>query len=190
MNKMDNRISVCVFCSSSDNLKSVYKLKTANLGTILAKEKIRMIYGGGNNGLMGVLSEQLFKNGGHITGVITEKLKDMGFAYDNVTEMIITKTMHERKAKMEELADAFITLPGGFGTLEETLEIMTLNQLGVISKPLVILNLNNFFDKLIEQIEKSIQENFITGDCRKYYYVTNDERDAVDYIIENSGIMR
>lgn len=183
MEPPQNNISVCVFCASSDHLSKIYIESAESLAVKMAEKNIRLVYGGGNNGLMGVLSAKLHEHKGEITGVITRMLKEMGFAYKNADEMLVTETMHERKALMEKLSDGFICLAGGFGTLEEILEILTHKQLKIIDKPIVFLNINNFFSGLFEQFNKACSDNFICYEDKNAFFVTNSEAEALDYII-------
>lgn len=183
-NKKTN-ISVCVFCSSSDHVAGIYTQTARNLGVSLVAQGMTLVYGGGNNGLMGVLSESVHNIGGRITGVIPSRLNDLGFAYEGADEMIVTDGMRDRKAVMEERADGFIGMPGGFGTLEEMLEIITLRQLKIHEKPVVFLNVNGFFDGLLMQFETGYREFFIDEDCRNLYHVTDSIGDALNYIVKN-----
>ncbi|MBT4485604.1 MAG: TIGR00730 family Rossman fold protein [Candidatus Latescibacteria bacterium] len=176
-------LSLCVFCASSDHVSEIYNNAASELGAEMAAKRLTLIYGGGNNGLMGVLAETVHAKGGKIIGVIPQMLKDMGFAYKDADKMIVTDGMRERKAIMEERAHGFIGLPGGFGTLEEMLEIVTLKQLGVLEKPIVFLNVDGFFDGLLMQFERGYRERFIGEECRDLYYVTDSVTEAVDYIV-------
>jgi len=177
--------SVCVFCASSDHVGDIYNRSAENLGHSMVSRHMTLVYGGGNNGLMGTLSEKMHERGGRIIGVITNELKNLGYAYEGVDEMIVTGGMRERKAVMESLANGFIGFPGGYGTLEELLEIITLKQLGLHNKPIVILNVHGFFDNLLKQFETGFSENFIDEECRKLYYVTDDVGEALEYIGDN-----
>ncbi len=182
MTRVFRTISVCVFCASSDNLGDVFIDTARTLGRDMVRRRMRLVYGGGNNGLMGVLSETVHEHGGEITGVIPGSLADCGYSYAGVDEMIVTDGMRERKAIMEERADGFIVLPGGFGTLEEMLEIITLKQLGMLDKPVVVLNIGGFFDGLLAQFEQGYSMRFIEESCRNLYHVTETVFPALDYI--------
>ena len=181
----DKNITVCVFCSSSNHISDIYKDAALKLGNEMSRKGIDLVYGGGNNGLMGVLSEKVHESGGKIIGVIPRKLNDMGFGYINADEMIVTEDMRVRKTIMEERADGFIGLAGGFGTLEEILEIITLKQLEMHDKPIVLLNTGNFFSGLLEQFEKSYSEKFVGEEYRGLYHVTASVNDAINYIINS-----
>ncbi len=187
-NLRKSNVSVCVFCASSDCLPDIY-IKTAHeLGDEMAARGITLVYGGGNNGLMGVLSETIHKSGGRIIGVIPRRFQDLGYAYNEVDEMIVTDGMRERKAIMEDRADGFIGLPGGFGTLEEMLEIVTLKQLEMHNKPVVFFNINRFFDRLLKQFERGYAENFIVEKNRGLNHLTDSVKKAFDYILRNSQL--
>jgi len=141
--------SVCVYCSSSDAIDDAYPPVATALGRGLAEQGHALIYGGGAVGLMGVLARAAHEAGGHVTGVIPAKLQDReGIAYD-ADDLVVTDTMRERKRIMYARADAFVALPGGFGTLEEFMEVLTLKQLGYHDRPLLLLNPNGFFDTLL-----------------------------------------
>ncbi len=185
MNKVSAIPSVCVFCASSDHVPDIYMDSARKLGVEIAARGMRLIYGGGNNGLMGVLSESVHVNGGDVIGVITGDLKDLGYAYKDVDEMIVAGDMRDRKAIMEQRADGFIGLAGGFGTLEEMLEIITLKQLEIHNKPIVLLNTGEFFSGLLDQFEKAYEENFIGQECRELYHVTSSVKSALEYIADN-----
>jgi cytokinin riboside 5'-monophosphate phosphoribohydrolase len=180
-------ISVCVFCASSDHVPETYSEAARDLGREMAARGIRLVYGGGNNGLMGVLAEEMHRLGGTITGVIPLALKDMGYAFDRADEIVVTDGLRERKAIMEERADGFIGLPGGFGTIEEMLEIITLRQLGLHGKPIVFLDIGGFFGNLLAQFERGYREQFIPEECRALYSVTDSVTEALDAIEREAG---
>lgn len=184
MNYNNFNLSVCVFCASSDNLPEKYLDIARELGSVMASEKIRLVYGGGNNGMMGEISKVVHEKGGKITGVIPKFLKDMGYAYSGADEMIVTEDMRARKTVMESLSNAFICLAGGFGTLEEILEIITLKSLGVLDKPIVFLNKEQYFHGLFIQFDKAFEEKFIDEKHRKLYYIAETPEEAIKYIIE------
>ena len=175
-------LRVCVFCSSSDHLSDHYLESAQQLGRCLADAGLELIYGGGNNGLMGALSQAMHESGGRVVGVITAQLKNMGYAYADADEMIVAGSMSRRKDRMERLADAFIAMPGGFGTLEEVLEIITLRQLGLHEKPIVLLDPSGFFEHLLAQFESGYREHFMREDDRNLYHVTDNAADAVRHI--------
>ena len=152
--------TVCINCGSSPGKLPIYKQIAKELGQFLAASQINIVFGGANTGLMGEIANSALKCNGRVIGVITEYINQK-VGHKTLTELIIVKDMHERKKKMFELSDAFIALPGGFGTLEEIFEIITWAQLGNHSKPFGFLNINNFYDKLIEFIDNAVEESFI-----------------------------
>ncbi|MFC4322406.1 LOG family protein [Litchfieldia salsa] len=151
---------LCVFCGSSLGTSGEYKEKAIQLGTLLAYKGIELIYGGGNVGIMGELSRAVLENGGRVTGVIPQVIYEK-VDHVELTELIVVNNMHERKAKMYDLADGFIALPGGIGTLEELAEVMTWYQIGYHAKPIGIYNVNGYYDSLLTFLEHSIQEGFL-----------------------------
>jgi uncharacterized protein (TIGR00730 family) len=153
--------SVCVFCGSSSG-KGVKHLTSAQkLGKLLAADNIDLVYGGGNVGIMGEIANTVLQYNGKVTGVIPEDLVIRECALHDVTDLRIVRSMHERKALMSELSDGFIAMSGGIGTLEELFEIWTWTQLGIHSKPIGILNVDNYFDKLIEFIYEAVENEFV-----------------------------
>jgi len=163
--------SVCVFSSSSDAVARHYMDAASALGTLLAERKLTLIYGGGKVGLMGAVARAVHARGGRVIGVIPHYLRKKEVAYEEADELIITRDLRERKAVMEERADAFVALPGGFGTLEEILEILTLKQLETHAKPVVFLNTRRFFDPLMVVFEQLFREQFTKPDYRAHYHI-------------------
>jgi uncharacterized protein (TIGR00730 family) len=152
---------VCIFCASSPGIDRVFFDDAAILGKILAENKIQVVYGGGKAGLMGQLADTILSYGGSITGVIPHFMTRMNWAHPGVPEMVGVDTMFERKALMIKDVDAVIALPGGVGTLEELMEVITLKQLGQFLAPIIVLNTNGFYDHLSAFLEKMIREKFI-----------------------------
>lgn len=177
-----SQYNLCVFCASSDSIPEEHSNTARNLAKEMARRNIRLVFGGGNNGLMGVLSETLHDAGGVMAGVITRLLRDIGDAYDKANEMIVTEGMHERKAVMYERADGFLALPGGFGTLEELLEIITHKQLAIHHKPIVILNVHGFYDSILAQFEKAYEDGFVDERNRELYFVAGTVDEALSYL--------
>ncbi len=151
---------ICVYCGSSPGVRPEYVKAAQQLGQALVKRKIALIYGGGSVGLMGVAAQTVLAGGGEVIGVITQKLVDMELAHRGLTALHVVDTMHERKARMAELADGFIALPGGFGTFEEIFEALTWQQLGLHAKPCGLLNVAHYYDKLIEFLDVAQVEQF------------------------------
>jgi len=153
--------SICVFCGSSSGEGVKHLLAAQALGKLIAKDDITLVYGGGNVGIMGELANSVLKYNGKVIGVIPENLVAREAALKDVTELKIVKSMHERKALMSELSDGFITMSGGIGTLEEFFEIWTWAQLGIHSKPIGLLNIDNYYTRLIAFIEESVERKFV-----------------------------
>ncbi len=173
---------ICVFCSSSNGVDDRYFRIAELLGRQIAGRNHSLIYGGGAVGLMGTLARSVKSNGGTVVGVIPEALNLPGIVYDDADQLIVTGGMRERKAAMDEQADAFIGLPGGFGTLEEILEIITLKQLQYHNKPIVLVNTDNFFDDLLNFFERLYHEQFAKSIHRHLYHVVPDPASALDHI--------
>ena len=152
---------VCVYCGSGVGTRPEYADATRTLGKVLADRGLPLVFGGGRIGLMGVIARTVLEHGGQVTGVIPRALHEMGLALTDVADMRIVADMHERKALMAELADAFIALPGGFGTMEEILEIQTWAQLGFHAKPAGLLNVAGYFDDLIRFVDHATAQGFI-----------------------------
>jgi uncharacterized protein (TIGR00730 family) len=151
---------ICVYCSSSNDIAPSYFDAARALGTALAQHGWPLVYGGGSVGLMGALAEAVQGAGGTVIGIIPQALLDREVGYLKADELIVTTTMRERKRLMDERADAFVTLPGGFGTLEELLEIITLKQLHYHEKPIIIVNVNGFYDALLAQFAHIFEAGF------------------------------
>ncbi len=156
-----NMKSVCVFCGSSMGFDPIFKDAARELGEILARENIRLIYGGGSIGLMGVLADAVLAHDREVIGIIPQFLYDKEVGHDGNTELIIVDSMHERKQKMAGLAEGFIAMPGGIGTMEELFEIFTWSQLDLIKKPVALYNVNHFYDGLLLFFDKMVKEGFI-----------------------------
>ncbi len=151
---------ICVFCGSSSGNNPVYANHAIKLGINLALNSISLIYGGGDVGLMGILSSAVMDRGGYVTGIIPEMINEH-VSHKKISELIVVKTMHERKALMYSMSDAFICMPGGIGSLDELMEVFTWLQLGYHSKPVLLLNINGFYDNLIKQFEFMVAEGFL-----------------------------
>ncbi|KFC33564.1 LOG family protein YvdD [Elizabethkingia anophelis] len=152
---------ITVFCGSSFGTEAVYEKQAYELGKILAQNTIGLVYGGANVGLMGAVADGVIENGGEAIGVLPHFLEGKEIAHENLTELILVDTMHERKTKMNELSDGVITLPGGFGTLEELFEMITWAQLGLHQKPIGILNINGFYDELLAFVQTMVNKGFL-----------------------------
>lgn len=153
--------SICVFCGSSTGFHPIYEKSAYDLGKHIAKEKLSLIYGGGSIGLMGILANSVLEHGGEAIGIIPRFLYEKEVGHDGVSELIIVDSMHERKQKMAEMSQGFVAMPGGIGTMEELFEIFTWAQLALIRKPVAVFNVNNFFDEIIQFLNKMVHEGFI-----------------------------
>lgn len=158
--------SICVYCGSNAGLRPAYAERAKALGTRIAKEKLALVYGGGNVGLMGIVADAVLEAGGEVVGVIPQQLVDLEVAHRGVTKLEIVGSMHERKARMFELSDAFVALPGGFGTMDEMFEMLTWRQLGLGEKPCAFLDVDDFYDPLLAMIDRMVAERFLHPDQR------------------------
>ncbi|HOO82965.1 MAG TPA: TIGR00730 family Rossman fold protein [Prolixibacteraceae bacterium] len=175
-------MKICVFCSSSNAVDQQYFKHAKELGEILSENGHELIYGGANVGLMEHIAHSVKNHGGKVTGVIPQKIYDNNLMSHHPDETIVTATMDERKKMMRDNSDAFIALPGGFGTLEEILEVITLKQLDYHQKPIVFINTKNFYGKLLEQFEQSYSEHFAKENYRQLYTVVENPKQALEYI--------
>ena len=174
--------SVCVYSASSTKIASVYFEAAEKLGSLLAKQHIRLINGAGSIGLMRSVADAVLENGGEVTGVIPHFMVEQNWHHTGLTELIEVTSMHERKQKMANLIDGIIALPGGCGTLEELLEIITWKQLGLYLNPIIILNVNGFFDPLLEMLERAIEENFMRRQHGDIWKVARTPEEAVELL--------
>ncbi|WP_255460861.1 LOG family protein [Edaphobacter albus] len=165
--------NVAIFCASSDGADPLYRQSAIALGRALAEKNIGVIYGGANVGLMKAVAESCLACQGRVVGVIPEALVDLEIAHRGLTELHITTTMHTRKAKMAELADAFLILPGGFGTLEEMFEVLTWQYLRLHQKPTVLININGFYDKLLEFLDHCVTKGVLKPHARELLQVAD-----------------
>ena len=166
---------ITVFCGSSFGSEKIFEEQAYALGKALAERKIGVVYGGAKVGLMGAVANGALENNGEVIGVLPNFLKSKEIAHENLTELFLVETMHERKTKMNELSDGVITLPGGFGTLEEFFEMLTWAQLGLHKKPIGILNINNgFYDSLIEFVRNMVVKGFLKEVNEKMILVSDD----------------
>ena len=174
--------NICVFCSSSDVIDKTYNNNALELAELIVQEGLQLVNGGSKVGLMGIMTRRVKKLRGTSIGIIPQLIYNKGLACYSTDNLIITKDMRERKEKLSEFADAFIALPGGFGTLEELMEVITLKQLDVHKKPIIIMNINGFYNKLIEQFEIFYNQNFARSDYKNLYYIANSAKEAIEYI--------
>ena len=176
--------AVTVFCASSSVVDEKYFGAAREAGEKIAKRGWALVYGGGNIGLMGVLSRAAREHGGEVVGVIPRALLEAGFGDREVSELIVTEGLRDRKAIMDERGDAFLALPGGLGTLEEILEVLTLKQLGYHGKPVVVLDLDGYYGPLWVQIQRGIDQGFIKPEFLDLWYPARHLDEALRYIEE------
>lgn len=175
-------MKVCVFSSSSNAIDSQYIDEAIKLSHLIGLEKMTLINGGANVGLMETVLKEVVVSGGDTIGILPEKLNGHKLASQYAKKLIISKDMMERKSIMREMSDAFIALPGGFGTLEEILEVITLKQLDYHNKAIVFINTNGFYDDLFRQFERSFEENFAKHVYRELYHTANTSEEAIEYL--------
>jgi uncharacterized protein (TIGR00730 family) len=171
--------AVCVYCGSSFGSDPVYLEATKDLARTLAGRGIRVVYGGASVGLMGALADATLEAGGEVVGVIPQQLVDREIAHQGLTELHVVQTMHQRKALMAELSDAFVALPGGIGTLEELIEVFTWEQLGIHSKPLAVLNTVGYYDGLTAFLDHTVEQGFHQPQQRAKLVVAADAADLL-----------
>jgi uncharacterized protein (TIGR00730 family) len=157
---------VCVFCGSSSGNHADYARAAREVGTLLARESIGLVYGGGRRGLMGEIADAALAAGGHVIGVIPEHLEARELAHEGLSDLRVVRTMHQRKAMMADLADGFVGLPGGLGTMDEFFEVVTWSQLGIHTKPAVLLNVRGYYDLVGRFLDHAVEEGFLLSEHR------------------------
>lgn len=172
--------AICVYMGSSPGSRPEYAQAAQLLGCTIAQNNLELVYGGGSVGLMGLTADAALAAGGKVFGVITEALKDMEVGHDGLSELAIVTDMHERKALMAARADAFVALPGGYGTLDEFFEIITWAQLGIHGKPCGLLNIDGYFDKLIEFMTHTVAERFVHDDQHSNLIIANTAAELLE----------
>ena len=176
--------SLVVYCASSNGLNPVYNEVARELGEKMAVRNIRLIYGGGGYGLMGDVANAVLQHGGEVTGVIPNFLANLEVAHRNLTEIHFVETMHERKFKMVQLAKGVITLPGGYGTLDELFEILAWRQLKIYDGPVVVVNINGFYDLMLQQLDRMVSDGFLKAENRALPIVVKGVDEALEKINE------
>jgi len=176
-------ISLAVFCGSKDGIDEMFVLHAKQLGELMANQNIKMIYGGGSSGLMGIVADAVMQHHGSVVGIIPHVLVEWERQHYGISELIIADDMHERKKKMYELCDAAIILPGGFGTLDELFEMLTWNQLSIHDKEIFILNSNGFYDHLLAHIEQLDKQGFLYETAKERITVLSDPSELVPYLL-------
>ncbi|MBK9385719.1 MAG: TIGR00730 family Rossman fold protein [Planctomycetes bacterium] len=172
--------AVCVFCGSSPGAQPVYRSIAIELGRELVARDLTLVYGGGNVGLMGILADAVLEAGGRAIGVIPRALLEREVGHRGLTELHVVRSMHERKALMAELSDAFLALPGGFGTFEELCEVITWAQLGIHAKPCGVLNAAGYYDPLLALFDRAVDERFVRAEHRAIVRVASSPRAILD----------
>jgi uncharacterized protein (TIGR00730 family) len=175
---------VAIFCGSRNGSNKIYCEHAAQLASILAEEKIEMVYGGGKKGLMGVVADAIMQRGGIVRGVIPQVLVEWESQHENISELLVVEDMHIRKRKMYELCNAAIILPGGYGTLDELFEILTWNQLSIHDKKVFLLNTEGFYDHLLNHLRFLSREGFLYNDFESQIIVLKEPNDFRSYLID------
>ena len=170
--------NICIYCGSNTGSNPIYAERAAALGTRLAQQGLAVVYGGGNVGLMGVVADAALAAGGEVIGVIPEQLVGWEVAHTGLTRLEVVANMHERKARMFDLSDGFVALPGGFGTLDEMFEMLTWRQLGIGDKPCAFLDVQGFFEPLVAMMDRMVEERFLHADQRRDLW-HGDDLDAM-----------
>ena len=176
--------SICIFCGSSDSVHADYLAAARLMGLTLAKRGIRIIYGGGKTGLMGAVANGALEGGGEVVGVIIPSMNTSSLAYDGLTRMDVPPDMHARKARMHELAEGYIALPGGFGTFDELFETVTWAQTGAHEKPVGLLNVRNYYAPLLAAIDHAVEEGFVFKEHRDVLFIDPDPNRLIDKMVE------
>jgi len=174
---------IAVYCGSSKGIDPIYENEAKVLAALLIKNDYGLVYGGGSIGLMGVLADEMMAQGGEVIGIIPKKIYDWEVGHTGITKLVVVRDMHERKARMAKLADGFIALPGGIGTLEEIIEILTWKQLGYHQKPCVIVNTNGYYDPLIAFLDQAIYSGFLKDKFRNDLLIANNADEAINEMI-------
>ena len=171
---------ICVFCGTNPGSRPAYGVAARELGRALAHADIELVYGGASVGIMGELADSVQEHGGHVTGIIPQQLMEKEAAHTGIRNLIVVASMHQRKSQMADMSDAFIALPGGIGTLEGFLEVLTWGQLGIHAKPAGILNVEGYFDDLTGFLDHAVQEGFLTEAHRQAIMVESEPGSLLD----------
>ena len=174
--------SICVYAGSAIGANPEYTNQAMNLGHMIAEKNFSMVYGGGTNGLMGVTANAALSRGVAVTGIITEQLNEIEVGHKGLTKLEIVPSMHKRKARMAELSDAIISLPGGVGTWEELFEALAWNQLGLYSKPIVLFNVEGYYSSLYEFSKEAVKDGFLPQSTFEEFYISDDLEDIFNFI--------
>lgn len=182
---MNSLHSICVFCGSSSGANSVYADAAVRLGQEMAQRQIGLVYGGGSVGLMGAIAQTVHNSGAPVKGIIPRALQPRELAGETIGELHVVESMHERKLLMARYSDAFIAMPGGFGTMDELFEVVTWGQLGIQRKAIGLLNVNGYWDPILAWIERAMDESFIRPHHRGLIVVANDPGELLDILAEH-----
>ena len=174
--------TIGIYCASSNLIDDVYVKETITIGTLLGLRGLHIINGAGNIGLMRIVSDAVLASGGEVTGVIPKFMVDKGLCHQNLSTIVQTTSIHARKKKISDLSDIFLALPGGYGTFEELLEIITWRQLGLHYKPIIVLNTNHFYDPLFEMLKRAVLERFVLEEHANLWHVANSPADVITII--------
>ena len=180
-------MNVCVFCGSAGGNDPQYAESVRKLGSLMGSAGVSLVYGGGNIGLMGIIADSVMDAGGEVIGVIPEFLVNREVGHRGITRLEVVDSMHQRKQRMAGLADAFLALPGGWGTMEELAEILTWRQLGLVDQPVIIFNLLEFFDPLLQQMRRMEQEGFLKSSYLDIIQVVSTSEEAMDQLSRKKG---
>lgn len=176
---MANINSICVYCGSRPGKNKNFHLLAENMGKILSQNKIKLVYGGGNVGLMGIIATSVMNNGGEVHGIIPSHLHDIERPHKNISQLTVVDNMHQRKRMMFDHSDAFIILPGSIGTLDETIEIITWRQLKLHDKPIVLINADGYWSPFLNLINNIIDQQFTVPDTLDLFHVVNDPKEVI-----------
>lgn len=175
-------MTICVYCGSSVNIPEIYVNAAEELGALLADNGIDIVNGAGNTGLMDSISNAALQKGGKVTGIIPQFMVNHGWQHTRLTDLIVTKTMHERKTIMANMSDAFLALPGGCGTYEELFETITWKQLGLHNKPIIVLNTNGYYNYFDEMMRNAMVQGFMNKDQQNLWKIVNTPSDVINYL--------
>ena len=179
--------SICVYCGSSASVAAQYRHAASELGRLLAERGIKVVYGGGRVGLMGLVADAALAAGGEVVGIIPRHIEEMEVAHQTLTELLVVETMHERKRMMVDRAQGFVVLPGGLGTLDETFEILTWKQLSLHHHPVVILNVDGYWDPLLELIRHAAAKGFVRPEHAKLFRAVAKVEDVLPALMAEPG---
>ena len=178
----NNKKTICVYCSSSNNLPEKFYVMSKELGEKIGKNGYNMVYGGTTVGMMGVIANNALENGAEVVGVIPERIASFGLKHPALAKVIVTKDMRERKATMEQYADVFVSAPGGFGTFEEVFEILVAKQLGYHDKPVIFLNFDGYYDNMLKMFDTLYENRFAKEEMKSLYFIANTVDEVFEYV--------